>query len=195
MSRKFIIYAGPVLLGIACLFLFATVFPRHVSREDAGDLIDSSSQVAGPSEKPGISAESTHLVGRSEGMKRWEFTTDKAVIVDDDDWIELEGVKDGVFYDAGEDWMYFSAERGRVNVKTDSVNLENVVFQSVSGDSLSADTLIWDKNYRKVVLEGDVRIEQGEDAVLTCTRAEYAPGDNILEAIGETVLEIEIQDD
>ncbi|HHX25738.1 MAG TPA: LPS export ABC transporter periplasmic protein LptC [Firmicutes bacterium] len=195
MSRKSIIPVALAILGIACLIILLTVVPRRIAYEDAGEFTDSSSQVAGLDEKPGITAESAHFVGRSEGKKRWEFATDKVLIPDEDDWVELEGIRDGVFYDEGKVWMYFSAERARVNMNNDNLNLENVVFQSASGDSLSADTLTWDKNYDKVILEGDVRVRQGPSAILTCARAEYAPGDNILEAIGETVLEIEIQDD
>jgi hypothetical protein len=195
MSRKHIMYAGLAILGIACAFVAVTVIPKRLANEDSGALTDSSGQVAASPETPGISAESTHFVGRSEGKKRWEFKTDKVMITDDDDWVKLEGIRDGVFYDEGSAWMYFSAERAEVNMKTDSLNLESVIFQSASGDSLSADTLTWDKNYDKVVLEGDVRVKQGEDAVLKCLRAEYSPGDNILEAVGETILEIEIQDE
>lgn len=195
MSKKLIIQVALAVLGIACLVMAVAVLPRRIAHENASERADSSNQVAGLDEKPGITAESTHFVGRSEGKKRWEFATDKVLIPDEDDWVELEGIRDGIFYDEGKAWMYFSAERARVNIDTDNLNLENVVFQSASGDSLSADTLTWDKNCDKVILEGDVLVRQGPDAVLTCARAEYAPGDNILEAIGETVLEIEIQDD
>lgn len=195
MSRKFIISVALVILGISCLIILLTVLPQRIAHENASEPADSSSQVAGRDEKPGITAESTHFVGRSEGKKRWEFATDKVLIPDEDDWVELEGIRDGIFYDEGKAWMYFSAERARVNINTDSLNLEDVVFQSASGDSLSANTLTWDKSYDKVILEGDIRVRQGPGAILTCARAEYAPGDNILEAIGETILEIEIQDD
>lgn len=195
MSRKHITWAGLAFLGIACLLALLTIVPQRLAHEGSGDLTDSPTQVAGSHKIPEIFVESTHFVGRSEGKKRWEFTADKVMIADGDDWAELEGIKDGIFYDEGEVWMSFSAERARVNIKTDNLNLERVIFQSTSGDSLAADTLTWDKNYDKVVLEGDVCVKQGPDAVLRCVRAEYAPGDNIIEAIGETVLEIEIQDD
>jgi hypothetical protein len=195
MSRRSMIFVAIVILGIACLFALAIVFPRYITPEDSRDLTDSSNEVAESVEKPRISVESTHLVGRSKGKKRWEFNTDRVLITDDDDWVGLEGIRDGVFYDKDGAWMYFSAERARVNVKTDSLSLENVVFQSASGDRLSADTLTWDEKYGKVVLVGNVCIHQGQDAVFTCAEAEYTPGDNILETIGETTLEIELQDD
>jgi len=56
---------------------------------------------------------------------------------------------------------------------------------------LAADTLTWDKNYdkafrRRCLCQATVRMQ-----FFRCVRAEYAPGDNIIEAIGETVLEIE----
>jgi hypothetical protein len=195
MSRKSIIPVTIVILGFACFVAWRAVLPQRIAHESAGALTDSSSQVASLDETPGITVESTHFVGRSEGKKSWEFRTDKVLISDDDECVELEGIRDGIFYDEGEVWMRFTAERARVNVRTDNLALENVVFQSSGGDSLSADTLTWDKNYNKVILEGDVRVRQGQDAILTCSRAEYVPGDNILEAMGETILEIEIQDD
>ncbi|NLB74455.1 MAG: hypothetical protein GX795_10615 [Firmicutes bacterium] len=194
MPRKLIIPVTIAILGIACLVVAVTILPRRTVDENASESRDSSSRDAPLDKQPGITAESTHFVGRSEGRKRWEFRTDKALIPDEDDWVELAGIHDGIFYDEGKDWMYFSAERARVNITTDSLNLENVTFQSASGDSLSADTLVWEKGYDKVILEGDVCIRQGPGAILKCARAEYAPGDNILEAIGETILEIEIED-
>lgn len=195
MPRKFIIPVVIAVLGVACLLVAVSVLPRRTSHEYADDLADTQGQVAGLDEKPGISVESVHFVGRSEGGKRWEFRTDRAMITYDDDWVGLDGIRDGVFYDGDEVWMYFTAREARVNTKTDSLRLENVVFQSASGDSLSADRLSWDENSDKVILEGNVLIRQGPDAVMTCARAEYAPGDNILETVGETVLEIEIRDD
>lgn len=195
MSRKYIIPVIVAILGIACFLVLMTVLPRRASYEDSGALADSQIQGASSCETAGISAESTHFVRRSEGKKRWEFKADKVISTDDNNRVKLEGIKEGVFYDEDRAWMYFSAEGAEVNMKTDSLNLESVVFHSASGDSLSAYTLTWNKNCDKVVLEGNVLIKQGEDAVLKCLRAEYAPGDNILEAVGETIMEIEIGDD
>jgi hypothetical protein len=195
VSRKVLIQVVIVILGIACLIGAVAVLPRRITREDADRPGDSLNEAARRFEKPVITAESTHFVGRSGGKKSWEFQTDKVLVPDKDDQVELEGIRDGIFYDEGEAWMYFSAERAKVNMSTDSLNLENVVFQSASGDSLSADTLTWDKDYDRVILEGDVCVRQGLSAVLRCARAEYAPGDNVLEAIGETILEIEIEED
>jgi len=109
--------------------------------------------------------------------------------------MELEGIQDGVFYDKGEAWLRFSAARARVDPAAGDLELEDVHFTSRSGDRLSADILTWREDRGKVVIEGNVRIERGPGAVLLCDRAEYRPGDNVLEALGRTTLEIEIDDD
>ena len=196
MSRQHIISMALAILGIACLVIVSVLVPGRVAEENQGELAGSSKEPPELNADPRVTAESARFVGRSEGKKRWEFAADKVSIPDESDWVELEGISDGVFYDEGEAWMYFSAERARVNKNTDKLDLEKVRFSPASGDTgLTADTLTWDKDYDKVIFEGNVRITQGLRAILTCARAEYAPGDNILEAIGETVFELEIEDD
>ena len=145
MPRRPIMFIVIAILGITCLFVLTAVLPRHVADEGSGDLTDLADQVVEPGEKPRISVETTHFVGRSGGKRRWECKADRVMIVDDNDWVGLEDIRDGVFYDEEEAWMYFSAERARVNIKTDSLSLESVVFHSASGDRLSADTLRWDE--------------------------------------------------
>ena len=141
-----------------------------------------------------IVVETGHFVGRVEGKRRWEFKTDKVLVSHDDNRIDLDNVYHGIFYDEDKDWLYFFAERAQVSPDMDNLNMENVTFESVSGDILTANTVLWKKDQDKVVLEGDVCILQKKGALLRCDKAKYTPGDNILETIGKTIFEIEAKD-
>jgi hypothetical protein len=144
---------------------------------------------------PGISVEQGRFVGRSGGERRWEFDVDEVRVKQGESLVVLEGIRNGVLYDDGRPWMQFSAARGVADASTSDLELENVRFSSGEGDTLTARTLTWSERDRKVIVEGDVRVERGKGSLLLCDRAEYHPGDNTLEAVGRTTVEIEIPDD
>ena len=190
MSRKLVIPAIAVVLGIICLFVTLTIYRKIIPGKNPLNIENSPGHIDKDWDKPGILAESTHFIGRSKGEKRWEFRAERTLSADDSDWIRLENIQDGIFYNENEAWAYFSADQAVVNIKTGNLDLDNVIFRSSSGDSLIARTLTWDKDYGKAVLEGNVCMRQSENSILTCDRAEYTPGDNILEFVGEIVFKI-----
>lgn len=144
---------------------------------------------------PGIAVEQGRFVGRSGGERRWEFDADEVRVREGESRVVLEGIRDGTLYDGGEPWLRFSAARGEADTATNNLTLEDVRFSSREGDVLTARTLTWSEKDQKVIIEGNVRVERDKGAVLVCERAEYHPGDNVLEAIGRTCVEIEVPED
>lgn len=149
----------------------------------------------GPLGGPGIAVEQGRFVGRSGGERRWEFDADEARVREGESRVVLEGIHDGILYDGGEPWLQFSAARGEADTATNDLTLEDVRFSSREGDVLTARTLTWSEKDQKVIIEGNVRVDRDKGAVLVCERAEYHPGDNVLEAIGRTCVEIEVPED
>lgn len=145
--------------------------------------------------RPGVAVERTRFVGRSGGERRWEFDADEVRVKQGESRVALEGIRDGVLYDKSEVWMRFSAARAEVDTATNDLELEDVLFTSEEGDRLSADSLTWSEKDEKVTIEGNVRVERDSSSVLLCDKAEYRPGENILETVGRTTVEIEIPED
>ncbi|MGE5593729.1 MAG: hypothetical protein ACM3X3_08635 [Betaproteobacteria bacterium] len=143
---------------------------------------------------PGITVEQGRFVGRSGGERRWELSADQVLVREGETRVVVEGIRDGVLYDGGEPWLRFSAARGEADTATNSLVLEGVRFSSKEGDVLTARKLTWSEKDRKVMIEGNIRVQRGEGSVLLCEKAEYRPGDNVLEAIGRTTVEIELSD-
>lgn len=143
---------------------------------------------------PGIALEQGRFVGRSGGEKRWEFDADQVLVREGETRVVVESIRDGVLYDRGQPWLRFSAARGEADTATSNLNLvlEDVRFSSKDGDVLTARKLTWSEKSGKVLIEGDIRVRRGEGSVLLCERAEYRPGDNVLEAVGRTTVEIEL---
>ncbi|MDK2931617.1 MAG: hypothetical protein PWR07_1748 [Bacillota bacterium] len=144
---------------------------------------------------PGIAVEQGRFVGRSGGERRWEFDADEVRVREGESRVVLEGIRDGTLYDGGKPWLRFSAARGEADTATNNLTLEDVRFSSREGDVLTARTLTWSEKDQKVIIEGNVRVERDKGSVLVCERAEYHPGDNVLEAIGRTCVEIEVPED
>ncbi|MEW6106535.1 MAG: hypothetical protein AB1563_09290 [Bacillota bacterium] len=144
---------------------------------------------------PGIAVEQGRFVGRSGGERRWEFDADEVRVREGESRVVLEGIRDGTLYDGGKPWLRFSAARGEADTATNNLTLEDVRFSSWEGDVLTARTLTWSEKDQKVIIEGNVRVERDKGSVLVCERAEYHPGDNVLEAIGRTCVEIEVPED
>lgn len=144
---------------------------------------------------PGIAAERTRFVGRSGGERRWEFDADEVRVKQGESHVSLVGIRNGVLYNGSEAWLNFSAARAEVDTATNDLRLEDASFTSGEGDRLSADTLTWSEKDEKVVIEGNVRVERDTSSVLLCEKAEYRPGENVLETIGRTTVEIELPDE
>ena len=144
---------------------------------------------------PGIAVAQSRFVGRSGGERRWEFDADEVRVREGESRVVLEGIRDGTLYDGGEPWLRFSAARGEADTATNNLTLEDVRFSSREGDVLTACKLTWSEKDQKVIIEGNVRVERDKGSVLVCERAEYHPGDNVLEAIGRTCVEIEVPED
>ncbi len=181
-----------VTLGAACAISLSVVLLRPPPPEPPA----SPAAVAEPApvaeSGPGVFAERTRLVGRAGGERRWEFDADEVTVKQGESRVDLEGIRDGVLYDKGEVWFRFSAARAVADTSTDDLRLEDVSFTSKEGDRLSARVLTWSSKEEKVIVEGDVRVERDTSSVLLCERAEYRPGENVLETVGRTTVEIEM---
>ncbi len=187
MSRRMTVAA--IVLACACVVSLAAIVLRPAPPKPPRPPAPTGAR------GPGIAAESTRFVGRSGGERRWEFDADEVLVKQGESRVSLRGIRDGVLYDAGKAWMHFSAERAEVDTATNDITLEDVVIQSEQGDTLTADTLAWFEDEDKVVVEGNVRVARDSDSVLLCDRAEYRPGDNVLESTGRTTVEIELSDE
>ncbi|MDI7248217.1 MAG: hypothetical protein QME92_12265 [Bacillota bacterium] len=199
--------AAAVCIGVVCLLALGAILMRPAPPEPpgapgAGQAPGSSSGSGSATSPgpgflggPGIAATQGRFVGRSGGERRWEFDAEEVRLREGESRVVLEGIHDGILYDGGEVWLRFSAARGEADTATNDLKLGNVRFLSRDGDVLTADRLSWSEEDEKVVIEGNVRVEQDTSSVLVCDRAEYHPGDNVLEAIGRTTVEIEVPGD
>lgn len=182
-----------ICLGVVCVVALGAIILRPAPPEPPAP--PGSGPGVGPLEGPGIAVEMSRFVGRSGGQRRWEFDADEVRLKEGESRVVLEGIRDGTLYDKGEAWLRFRAARGEADTSTNDLRLEDVRFSSQKGDRLTADTLTWSEKDQKVVIEGNVRVERDHDSVLLCDRAEYHPGDNVLETVGRTTVELEIPGD
>ncbi|MFZ5925581.1 MAG: hypothetical protein ACOYW4_10085 [Bacillota bacterium] len=178
-----------IVLGAVCVVSLGAVLLRPAPPEPPPPSLPVSQ------DGPGIAVEQTRFVGRSGGARRWEFDADEVRVKQGESRVALAGIRNGVFYNGNRAWLSFSAARAEVDTATNDLKLEDVSFTSEEGDRLSADTLTWSEKDEKVVIEGNVRVERNTSSVLLCEKAEYHLGENVLETVGKTTVEIELPEE
>lgn len=178
--NKSILYGAVALLVLVIVFFMVRgVWFTFRSEPDAGG-----EEVVEIDVRPRLTA--SRVVGRRQGERQFEL--DAGSIGDEDEWVNLEAIENGLLYRDGDVFVAFRADAGRWHRSSNNLVLEgNVVLEydgrveiyteaiewraedelvvspgpvrmTVDGDEVTAATMEADLDEERVHLEGDVRI-------------------------------------
>lgn len=179
-SRKRIMYVAAALIALFSLFFAGKAVWDGLQR---GDEAESGAELE-VHLRPRLTA--TRVVGRRQGERQFEL--DAGSIGDEDDWVVLEDIENGLLYRDGTVFVSFQADAGRwhrpsnnlvltgdvvleydgrVRLRTEEIEWraedEIVVAplpvrMTVDGDEVTANSMEADLDSEKLHLEGDVLI-------------------------------------
>lgn len=194
-----------VLVFIAVLLLGRAFFapPAHPGADAVEDLeIDV---------RPRLTA--TRVVGRRQGERQFEL--DAGSIGDDDDWVLLEQIENGLLYRDGAAFVTFRSNAGRwhrpsnnlvlsgdvvleyderVNIRTEVLQWQAAtelvvspgpVHLTIDGDFVTAASMEADLDEERVRLEGDVRITRESGDRVAMATVVYWLAEDRLEGFGQ----------
>lgn len=204
-TRRVVWVAVSVSVFIAVLLLGRTFFAPHA--EPGGDIeADLELDV-----RPRLTA--TRVVGRRQGERQFEL--DAGAIGDDDDWVLLEQIENGLLYRDGGIFVAFQANAGRwhrpsnnlllsgnvileyderVNIRTEQLEWRGAtelviapgsVHLTIDGDSVTAASMEADLDKERVRLEGDVRITRESGDRVAMATVVYWLAEDRLEGFGK----------
>lgn len=155
----------------------------------------------------------TRVVGRRQGERQFEL--DAGSIGDDDDWVLLERIENGLLYRDGTVFVTFQANAGRwhrpsnnlvlsgdvvleyderVNIRTEALQWQAAtelvvspgpVHLTIDGDSVTAASMEADLDEERVRLEGDVRITRVSGDRVAMATVVYWLAEDRLEGFGQ----------
>src|SRR5690606_16792247 len=124
------------LAAFAAVLLASAVWFVSVRRAPGPD------RAAGPPEEPRTQLSTTRVVGRHQGERQFEL--DAAVIADEDGWVRIETIRNGVLYRDGRPFVTFDADLGRWNRTTNNLILSgNVSLVYDDRVSMRTERLEW----------------------------------------------------
>lgn len=115
-----------------------------------------------PDTRPHLSA--SHVVGRRQGERQFEL--DAGTIADDDDWVRIDDIENGVLYRDGRVFVTFDADAGRWHRPTNNLVLTgSVVLEYDRRVHMRTDELEWHAEDELVVAPGPVQMVIDGDVV------------------------------
>lgn len=115
-----------------------------------------------PDPRPRLTA--TRVVGRKQGQRQFEL--DAGVIADDDDWVRIEAIENGLLYRDGRVFVTFDADGGRWHRATNNlILLGSVALVYDQRVHMRTDRLEWLADEELVVSPGPVRMLIDGDTV------------------------------
>jgi len=155
---------------------------------------------------------SSRVVGRRQGERQFEL--DAGVIADDDDWVRIDRIENGVLYRDGRVFVTFDADYGRWHRPTNNLILSGSVVlvydqrvhmrteelewraeeelvvapgpvsMVIDGDTVEAGSMEADVDKERVRLLGQVRIRRASGGVLEMDEVVYWLAEERLEGYG-----------
>lgn len=165
-----------------------------------------------PPAEPRTQLSATRVIGRHQGERQFEM--DAAAIADEDDWIRIDAIENGVLYRDGRVFVTFDADGGRwhrptnnlvltgnvvlvyddrVHIRTERlewhaadevVTAPGPVQMVIDGDTVEAAAMEAHLEEERVRLMGDVRIVRASGDVLEMSDVVYWLADERLEGRG-----------
>src|SRR5690606_4711768 len=179
------------LAAFAAVLLASAVWFVSVRRAPGPD------RAAGPPEEPRTQLSTTRVVGRHQGERQFEL--DAAVIADEDGWVRIETIRNGVLYRDGRPFVTFDADLGRWNRTTNNLILsgnvslvydDRVSMRTERLEWRAADELVVAPGPVYMVIDGDVVEAASMEADLAEERVRLSGNVRILRKSGD-VLEME----
>lgn len=179
------------LAAFAAVLLASAVWFVSVRRAPGPD------RAAGPPEEPRTQLSATRVVGRHQGERQFEL--DAAVIADEDGWVRIETIHNGVLYRDGRPFVTFDADLGRWNRTTNNLILsgnvslvydDRVSMRTERLEWRAADELVVAPGPVYMVIDGDVVEAASMEADLAEERVRLSGNVRILRKSGD-VLEME----
>lgn len=114
--------------------------------------------------EPRTQLSATRVVGRHEGERQFEL--DAATIADEDDWVRIDAIENGVLYRDGRVFVTFDADAGRWHRPTNNlVLIGNVVLVYDERVHMRTDQLEWRAADELVTAPGPVQMIIDGDTV------------------------------
>lgn len=179
------------LAALAAVLLASAAWFVSVRRAPGPD------RAAGPPEEPRTQLSATRVVGRHQGERQFEL--DAAVIADEDGWVRIETIRNGVLYRDGRPFVTFDADLGRWNRTTNNLILsgnvslvydDRVSMRTERLEWRAADELVVAPGPVYMVIDGDVVEAASMEADLEEERVRLSGNVRILRKSGD-VLEME----
>lgn len=149
--------AALVIVVAAVVWWGVSAFRSGPDDDGAAALFDSE-----PDPRPHLSA--SHVVGRRQGERQFEL--DAGTIADDDDWVRIENIENGVLYRDGRVFVTFDADAGRWHRPTNNLVLTgNVVLVYDERVHMRTDALEWHADDELVIAPGPVQMVIDGDVV------------------------------
>lgn len=205
----FVVFIAVLFIGRGLLFS-----PASDGAADPGDELEIDV-------RPRLTA--TRVVGRRQGERQFEL--DAGFIGDDEEWVLLEQIQNGLLYRDGAVFVAFQADAGRwhrssnnlvltgnvellyderVNIRTEQLEWRAAtelviapgpVHMTIDGDVVTAASMEADLDAERMRLEGDVRITRESGDRVTMATVVYWLADDRLEGFGQGQLVFGAQDD
>lgn len=160
--NKTILYAAVALLVLIVVFfvgrgMWFTFRSNPEAEEDEIVEIDV---------RPRLTA--SRVVGRRQGERQFEL--DAGSIGDEEEWVTLEAIENGLLYRDGEVFVAFRSDAGRWHRSSNNLVLEgNVVLEYDGRVEIRTEALEWRAKDEVVVSPGPVRMAVDGDEVTAAT--------------------------
>lgn len=147
--------------------------------------------------EPRTQLSATRVVGRHQGQRQFEL--DAATIADEDEWVRIETIRNGVLYRDGRAFVTFDADLGRWHRASNNLVLsgnvwlvydERVSMRTEQLEWRAAQELVVAPGPVSLVIDGDVVEAAAMEAYLEDERVRLSGSVRIVRASGD-VLEME----
>lgn len=117
---------------------------------------------------PQVIAEDVELNIRSQGKLLWQLTIEKVRVPTDGSTAWVTGLKRGIYFREGKPYLTVTAGQLQYNPTTENILVSgDIHLRSEDGLSLSTSQMRWDKEARRIVCPGAVRMQVKETTITT----------------------------